>query len=169
MFLWVCLYLMEIACLFFSFKQMIGPVAGSGLPSMFPTPVWLLETLPCHLGLACVCVCDPLSSVGPGQWSLSECKSQSHCHAVLDQICNEQFGDEPKCNRPLCGATLFNFLPSAVPLTISDSLKSSFAVLQPEIQDFGSLAMLGASCDCPELSSGRPERSSGDEDSPSCS
>lgn len=56
MFLWVCLYLMEFACLFFSFKQMIGPVAGSGLPSMFPTSVWLLETLPCHLDLACVCV-----------------------------------------------------------------------------------------------------------------
>lgn len=55
-------------------------------------------------------------------------------------------------------------LLSAISLTISDSLRPSFAVLQPEIQDCVSLALLCTFCDCADPSSRRPvrKRSSGD-------
>lgn len=53
--------------------------------------------------------------------------------------------------------------------TISGSLGPSFALLQPEIQNFGSFALLCTSGHCPQPSSRRPERISSDEHSPSCS
>lgn len=156
--IWV-LFISYRDCSFFSFVSRWSTwlqVLTCILWAVFLPTVQFSGPLQSHLDLSRAC--NPLSSPGPGQWSVPKCESQSCWRLFRIRSTMNSLEVSSDVHIPVYSVSPLSSLLSATFLTISDCQRPSFPVFQPEVQDFGSLALLHTFCDCPEPSSRRPER-----------